>query len=208
MRQIAAIPRLRQLQAQGATAGDVGWKALSGSQTLEYIWGRDCPNFGSCGFRALADLPSLRGIGISCKLVDDSALAALPRFRELRQFVSIDVPDAGFRHVGQCENLESLYCMYCRDTGDVATGHISGMRKLRTYYAGMTRITDRSLEILSRMESLEHLEFWQCMALTDAGVARLAALPRLERIEIYSSPKVSRNIAQLFRDAVRVHYSG
>src|SRR5579872_2706140 len=42
MRQIAAIPRLRQLQAQGAVAGDAGWKALSRSRTLEYIWGREC----------------------------------------------------------------------------------------------------------------------------------------------------------------------
>jgi hypothetical protein len=208
MRQIAAIPRLRQLQAQSATAGDAGWEALSGSQTLEYIWGRDCPNFGSRGFIALADLPSLRGIGISCKLVDDGALAALPRFRELRQFVSIDVPDAGFRHIGLCENLESLYCMYCRDTGDVATEHINELRKLRTYYAGMTRITDRSLEILGRMEMLESLEFWQCLAITDTGVAHLTALPRLERIEICSSPNVSRNITQIFRDTVRVHYSG
>ncbi|MGH9672860.1 MAG: hypothetical protein ACRD44_06725, partial [Bryobacteraceae bacterium] len=208
MQQIAAIPRLRQLQAQGAVAGDAGWEALSRSQTLEYIWGRECPNFGSRGFTALIALPALRGMGISCKLVEDSALAALPRFRELRQFVSIDVTDAGFRHVGKCENLGSLYCMYCRDTGDSATAHIGGLQKLETYYAGMTQITDRSLEILGRMEALERIEFWQCVAITDAGVAHLAALPKLQQIEIYNSPKVSPNIKQLFRETVRVLYSG
>ena len=153
---------------------------------------------------ALADLPSLRGMGISCRLVDDGALAALPRFKQLRQFVSIGVSDAGFRYVGQCENLESLYCMYCRDTGDAATEHIAGLRKLRTYYAGMTPITDCSLEILSRIESLEKLEFWQCMAITDAGVAYLTALPRLQQIEIYNSPQVSRETTRLFREDVRV----
>jgi hypothetical protein len=208
MRQIATIPRLRQLQAQGAVAGDAGWKALSRSQTLEYIWGRDCPNFVSEAFIALAVSPALRGIGISCKLVDDGALAALPRFPELRQFVSIDVSDDGFRHIGACENLESLYCMYCRDTGDAATEHLSGLQKLRNYYAGMTQITDRSLELLARMEAFEKLEFWQCMSITDAGVARLAALPRLQQIEIHNSPKVSRSIIQLFREGVDVHYSG
>ena len=208
MRNIAAIPRLRQLQAQGAVAGDAGWQALSGSKTLEYIWGRECPNFGNEGFLALAKLPALRGMGISCELVEDSALASLPKFPALRQFISIGMKDDGFRHVGRCSDLESLYCMYCRDTGDEATAHLTGLEKLRLYYAGMTQITDRSLEMLGRMESLEHVEFWQCMALTDAGVAHLAALPRLERIEIYSSPKVSRNIARLFRDTVRVHYSG
>jgi hypothetical protein len=208
MRQIAAIPRLRQLAAQGAVAGDAGWEALSRSRTLEYIWGRDCPNFGSRGFAALAALPALRGMGISCKSVEDSALADLPRFPRLSHFVSIDVPDAGFRHVGRCENLESLYCMYCRDTGDAATEHIGGLPKLRTYYAGMTQITDRSLEILGRMETLETLEFWQCMSITDAGVGHLAALPRLRKVEIHHSPKVSRNITSFFREGVRVHYSG
>lgn len=208
MRQIAAIPRLRQLQAQGAVAGDAGWKALAGSKTLEYIWGRDCPNFTSLGFAALSEMPSLSGMGISCKQVDDAALALLPRFSALRQFVSIGVSDSGFRHVGRCENLESLYCMYCRDTGDAATEHIAGLPNLRTYYAGMTLITDRSLEILGKMNTLEKLEFWQCMAITDSGVGHLTHLPKLRQIEIYGSPKVSPNIKRLFRDGVRVFYSG
>ena len=164
MRQIAAIPRLRQLQAQGAVAGDAGWEALSRSQTLEYIWGRECPNFGSRGFTALADC---RRCAVWASVASWWRTARWRRcraFRQLRQFVSIDVTDAGFRHVGECENLESLYCMYCRDTGDAATEHIGGLQKLRTYYAGMTQITDRSLEILGRMEAFENLEFWQCMA--------------------------------------------
>jgi hypothetical protein len=46
------------------------------------------------------------------------------------------------------------------------------------------------------------------MAITAAGVAHLAALPRLQQIEIHSSPKVSRNITKLFRENVRVLYSG
>ena len=208
MRNIAAIPRLRQLQAQGAVAGDAGWRALSGSKTLEYIWGRECPNFGNAGFLALANLPALLGMGISCGVVEDRALACLPLFPALRQFISIGLKDNGFIHVGRCSGLESLYCMYCRDTGDEATAHLTGLEKLRLYYAGMTQITDRSLEMMGRMENLEHLEFWQCMGLTDAGVTHLARLPRLGRIEIHSSPKVSRNITKLFRDTVRVYYSG
>ena len=94
--------------------------------------------------------------------------------------------------------------MYCRDTGDVATEHIARLRKLRRYYAGMTKITDRSLEILAGMESFEKLEFWQCIALTDAGVAHLARLPGLRELEIYNSPKVSGGVRKLFRDSVRV----
>lgn len=208
MREIAAIPRLRQLQAQGAVAGDAGWEALSRSETLEYIWGRECPNFGSRGFLALSKLPSLRGMGISCERVEDDALAELSRFPRLNQLVSIGIRDEGFRHVGRCERLQSLYCMYCRDTGDIATEHIGRLGQLKTYYAGMTLITDRSLEILGKMDSLETLEFWQCAGVTDAGVANLTRLPRLRQLEIYNSPKVSRAIMGLFPEGVRVCYSG
>ncbi len=208
MHQISAIPRLRQLQAQGAVAGDVGWRALARSQTLEYIWGRECPNFRSPGFLAIAEMSRLRGMGIGCAQVDDEVLALLPRFRQLRDLVSIGVSDAGFRHVGRCENLESLYCMYCRDTGDAATEHLAGLQKLRTYYAGMTQITDRSLEILGRMDCLEKLEFWQCMGITDAGMAQLARLPHLRHMEVHNCPSVSQKIRQLFREPTRVLYTG
>jgi hypothetical protein len=208
LRQIAAIPGLRQLQAQGAVAGDAGWQALSRSATLEYLWGRECPNFGSTGFLALSKLPSLRGMGIGCASVDGRALAALPDFPALRQLVPIGMQDSGFQYIGRCSALESLYCMYCRDTGDSATAYLGQLDKLRMYYAGMTRITDRSLEMLGRLQSLEQLEFWQCMLLTDAGFASVASLPALQRVEVHGSPNVSPNITRLFRDAVRVQYSG
>lgn len=208
MRQIAAIPRLRMLMGQGAVAGDKGWEALSRSQTIEYIWGRDCPNFTGRGFAALAAMPALRGIGVSCKSVDDASLSALPSFPALRQIMPMDVPDAGFRHVGRCENLEDLWCMYCRDTGDTATEHISRLSQLKTYYAGMTQITDRSLEILGRMDAFERLEFWACQGITDAGIAHLAALPRLREITIDGSPGVSRDVVALFPAPVHVKCSG
>jgi hypothetical protein len=181
---------------------------LSRSQTIEYIWGRECPNLAGRGFAALASMPALRGIAVSCKNVDDASLAALPRFPTLRELMPMDVPDAGFRHVGRCEYLEGLWCMYCRDTGDAATEHIAGLSRLKTYYAGKTGITDRSLEILGRMASLENLEFWQCAGLTDTGVAHLAGLPRLREIGFDGLPNVTRQAVSLFPAHVRVSYSG
>ena len=75
MRHIAAIPRLRMLMGQGTVASDAGFATLSRSQTIEYIWGRECPNLTSRGFEALAAMPSLRGLAVSCKNVDDAALS-------------------------------------------------------------------------------------------------------------------------------------
>jgi hypothetical protein len=206
MRHIAAMPRLRMLMCQDTKAGDEGFEALSRSQTIEYIWGRKCYGLTGRGFAALAAIPSLRGLSVSCKNVDDTALSALPRFPALRGLMPMDVPDDGFRHVGRCEQLEALWCMYCRDTGDAATEHIAGLSKLKTYYAGATQITDRSLEILGHMRSLETIEFWECAGLTDAGIALLAGLPRLREITVGGSPKVTRDGMAVFPAAVRANY--
>ncbi|MGH9768537.1 MAG: hypothetical protein ACREAB_13985 [Blastocatellia bacterium] len=206
MRHIAAIPRLRMLMGQGAVASDDGFAALSRSQTIEYIWGRECPNLGGRGFTALAAMPALRGLAVSCKNVDDAALSALPRFPALRGLMPMDVPDDGFRHVGRCEQLEDLWCMYCRDTGDAATERIAGLSGLKTYYAGATQITDRSLEILGRMSSLEIIEFYECAGITNAGIISLAGLPRLRQITVGGSINVTREGMAVFPDAVRVNY--
>ena len=205
MRQIARISSLRMLMAQGTIASDDGFEALSQSKTIEYLWFRESPGLTGRGFVALAAMPALRGLAASCKHVDDASLAALPRFRSLTQLLPMDMQDAGFRHVGACAQLEGLWCMYCRDTTDVATEHIAQLQ-LKTYYAGLTRITDRSLEILGRMPSLERLEFWEIAAITDAGVAALVELPRLREITIEGSPRVSRAAVARFPPAVRVNY--
>jgi hypothetical protein len=194
--------------AQDTIAGDQGFTALSRSRTIEYIWGRRCYNLTGRGFRALSAMPALRGLSVSCKNVDDEALSTLPRFPALRELMPMDFSDAGFRHVGRCENLEALWCMYCRDTTDAATEQIAGLTKLTTYYAGQTKITDRSLDLLSRMPSLEKVSFWNCSGITDAGVAALARLPRLRDLSLDSCRHVTPEAAAAFPASVHVDYQG
>ncbi|MBI3209667.1 MAG: hypothetical protein HYZ37_12315 [Candidatus Solibacter usitatus] len=203
MRHIGALPALRMLMGQGTVASDDGFTALSRSNTLEYIWGRECPNLSDRGFAALSKMPCLRGLAVSCKNVDDTALADLPRFPALRELMPMDVPDEGFRHIGRCAQLEALWCMYCRDTGDAATRHVAGLSALKSYYAGKTQITDASLEILGRMTAFERLEFWQCAGITDAGIAHLIALPNLREFVVDGSPGVTRESVSAFPAAVR-----
>src|SRR5512146_942492 len=103
MPSIAAMPRLRFIMCQDTVAGDDGFVALGLSQSIEYIWGRRCYNLRGRGFSALASMPALRGLSVSCRNVDDGGLSALPRFPALRELMPMDVPDDGFRHVGRCE---------------------------------------------------------------------------------------------------------
>jgi hypothetical protein len=206
MRHIAALPRLRMLMAQGTVATDDGFVSLSRSRTIEYLWGRECPNLQGRGFVALADMPALKGLAVSCLSVDDASLAALPRFPTLTWLMPMDVPDEGFRHVGRCGQLEKLTCMYCRDTGDVATEHIAGLSRLRHYYAGKTQITDRSLEVLGGMTSLEEVTLSACAGISDAGLVHLARLPRLKRFSVDASARVSRAGIAVFPPQVSVEF--
>jgi hypothetical protein len=205
MRHIAAIPRLRALNAQGTVASDEGFIALSTSQSIEGIWGRECPNLRSRGFAALANMPKLRGLSVSCLQVDDAALALLPTFPSLTFLTPIDVLDAGFQHVGRCERLTALWCMYCRETGDQATAHLERL-PLQLYYAGKTKITDASLAVLGRMETLERVELWQTAGVTDAGIAHLTSLPRLRELAVSGVPRVTRQGVSVFPPRVRVDY--
>jgi hypothetical protein len=206
MRHIGSMPRLRRLRAQGTVATDAGFEALSRSRTIESIWGRECPNLGGRGFVALSRMPALRGLGVSCKNVDDAALSTLPHFPELRELTPIDVRDDGFRHVGRCEKLERLTCMYCRDTTDAATAHIAALR-IRYYYAGLTQISDRSLEILGGLTSLEQVDLYECNGVTDAGLVFLAGLPRLREVHLDGLPGVTLDGTRVFPAHVRVKYS-
>ncbi len=207
MKHIAALPRLRVLMGQGTVASDDGFASLSRSRTIEYIWGRECPNLSGRGFMALSNMPSLRGLAVSCKNVYDKSLSTLPRFPSLTELMPMDVEDPGFRHVGKCEKLESLVMMYCRNTTDIATEHIKGLTRLRKYYAGSTKITDRSLEILGGMESLEQVLFDNCAGITDDGLVFLAGLPKLKEVSIDGSPQVTRAGLNVFGANVNVKFA-
>ncbi|MGE5927479.1 MAG: hypothetical protein ACM357_09000 [Gemmatimonadota bacterium] len=202
---IAALPRLRHLVCQDTVAGDDGFSALAGSRSLEYLWGRRCHNLRRRGFQALANIPTLRSLSVSCLNVDDAGLAILPRFPALTELMPMDVPDEGYRHVARCPRLESLVLMYCRETGDRATEHIAELG-LRKYFASYTRITDRTPALLSRMETLEEVTFDSCAALTDAGIAMLAALPRLQALRVSGIRGVTREVVRAFGSKVKVAY--
>jgi hypothetical protein len=203
---IAALPRLRFLMCQDTVAGDDGFAALGRSRSLEYLWGRRCHNLRRRGFTALADIPTLRALSVSCLNVDDEGLSRLPAFPSLAELMPMDVPDAGYRHIGRCPRLESLVLMYCRATTDAATEHLPGL-PLRKYFASYTGITDRTPDILSGVESLEEVVLDTCVGITDAGVAALARLPRLRTLGVSGMPRVTPAVAAAFGPGVRVRHA-
>jgi hypothetical protein len=202
---IARLPSLRFLRCQDTTAGDEGFVALSRSRSLEVFWGRRSHNLRRRGFEALATMPSLRGLSTSLLNVDDAGLSALPSFPALRELMSIDAPDAGYRHIGQCRALESLILMYCRDTTDAATEQITGLDRLGYYFNSYTTITDRTPALLATMPSLERITFDACHNLTDEGVRQLKMLPRLKELRV-AGARLTSAVTKGFPPTVKVHY--
>ena len=118
----------------------------------------------------------------------------------------MDVPDAEFRHIGRCANLEALLLMYCRDTTDAATEQITSLSHLRRYFNSYTAISDRTPLLLSGIDSLEEITFDACHNLTDSGVAALARLPRLKELRVAGNGLTSK-VTSMFPSGVTVHYS-
>ncbi len=201
---LAAMPHLRFLAIQDTQASDDGWVQLAHSTTIEKIWGRRCHGLRDAGFRALSRMPRIHGLSVSCLNVSDDAVAALPDFPALRELMPMDIPDAGYRHVGRCGELESLILMYCRDTTDAATEHITALAKLTYYFNSYTTITDRTPQLLSTMDSLERITFDTCHHLTDDGIAHLARLPRLRELSV-AGRGVTAAVRRAFPSTVAVH---
>jgi hypothetical protein len=201
---VAEMPRLRFLGVQDTIAGDDGFVALGRSSSIEYIWGRRCHNLRRRGFLALGEMPALRSLSVSCLNVDDEGISALPGFPALEELMPMDIPDEGYRHVGRCEGLKTLTLMYCRDTTDAATAHITRLPRLSSYFNSYTTITNRTPELLSGMDTLERITFDACHGLTNAGIAKLARLPLLKELRV-SGRGVTDGVGAAFPAAVAVH---
>jgi hypothetical protein len=117
-----------------------------------------------------------------------AALAGLPRLRAVGAWWSRRITDAGVRRtLAACPSLQ--------------TASFLGTA------AGDGLIADRSLDILSRMPTLEHVLFDHCQGITDAGVRALATLPALRKLALDGCRNVTRAGIAAVPRRVRVTYS-
>lgn len=94
----------------------------------------------------------------------------------------------------------------CRNVDDEGlSAHIAGLSRLKTYEAWSTRITDRSLELLGQMPSLERILVAYCDGITNDGLAALAKLPRLREVVLEGLPLTTPEGAAVFPAHVQVN---
>ena len=96
--------------------------------------------------------------------------------------------------------------MYCGDTGDAATEHIAGLSELQHYRASQSRITERAAAVLGGIDSLEEVELSACAGITNAGLAHVARLPRLRKVAVDATARVTRDGLAVFPRHVHVDF--
>jgi hypothetical protein len=202
---IGRMDSLRDLICFNATADDQGFTALAGCDSLEYILAQQCDFITRQTVEAFSRLPNLTRLNVGGKQLGNDDLEPLSRYPALEEFWPTFFGDAAYRHVGQVKDLKRLINMYCKETGDEATEHISGLRHLQKYHVWGTQITDRSLELMSQIDALESVLFWNCPGITDEGLARLTRLPHLASLDLQNCEGLTAQCVEGFRPEVRVN---
>ena len=217
---IKDMPRITELSLWDAAAKEAGLKELARAEQITKLRLGRYHNLTPRGLGALARMPNLTEISIGSRNLPDDGLACLKDFHALRNFGTANeniFTDEAFRYIARIPNLEGLTNMYCRQkgpdgkfvwtTGDRSTEYLSEhATKLRRYHIWASNITDRSLKLLAGRSTIESLLFYRCDRITDAGIRGLAALSRLDAIDLQVNAKLTRAALTAFDRSVRINY--
>ncbi len=94
-----------------------------------------------------------------------------------------DVEDAGFVHMEKMPNLAIIHLDRCKKVTDAALIHLVKLPLIGLNISG-TSITDRGLETLSHIKSLEWLDLGD-ENITYEGIRTLKRLPKLRSLKVY-----------------------
>lgn len=173
----------------------------------------------------LGSLPELREVFLNGPGVTDELVRELSRQMSLREIrlETTNVTDAGLAHLSSLHSLECLWVHHAFVT-DNGLSHLAPLRKLEILdLNGNSGVTDLGMKSLSKnlpgltnlmvgetgvtdvgvveLKGLARLEGfqaeWQGTKLTDAGLATLATLPRIEALNLRGSAVTDAGLAQL-----------
>ncbi len=189
---LAQLPSLRSLELWGSF-DDAVMPHVRGIESLE-ILGLSYQDISDAGVKQLAGHPRLRVLSLynTDVTVDGfDALAELPALRKLNlgkwggrlERAEQGMPKlAALRHLEHLELPEGL-----SDAGVAWMGNMGSLRHLRIGSSDRAPLTDRALEQLARLQSLEHL-FIGGLGFTDRGIASLSGLTRMKSLRLFAAP--------------------
>jgi hypothetical protein len=180
---IGVLPNLDFFYYGGAQFSDDGLKGFAGWKKLKYFgldhWFGPAGSKGYVGkgLAHLAGLP-LEGVRLGGGRVDDEAPKALATIKTL-------------------EKVDLFHTAGVTDQGVAA---LQALPKLKAVVLGpqfTPRITDRSLEILSHMPTLEMIDITGTWLTYDGGFTHLKKLPKLQTLKLKDVLADEKDIARL-----------
>ena len=201
MPHIAHLTGLKRLHLGMSGVTDVGMKYIRNLKSLEYLHLPDRVTDRSLAY--VAELPSLKGLYIGTiggSQVTNAGLRYLSKLTSLEELYlrGERMGDAGLAHLRDLPRLEYL-CLYGRHFTDKGMVHVKDIPSLRilSFHQNLCRITDAGLVNISDMPKLEILCLHAMRDITDNGLANLAKMRSLRKLEIGSSQVTDRGLGYL-----------
>ncbi|MBI4663201.1 MAG: hypothetical protein HY735_30710 [Verrucomicrobia bacterium] len=157
------------------------------------------------GLRHLRALTHLIDLDLRDTQVTDAGLSNVkdfPNLEVLRLNWARKLTDAGLVHLKSLVNLEKLE-LWGTKISDAGVAHLTNLTNLKHVDLNQTRITGASWDILCGFTNLTELRI-SSTGISDAGLAQLKRLPKLEVLHLGGSKQVTDLALQQLQDLPRL----
>lgn len=190
------FPELETLWLANSDAADSDLIVLAELRQLRGLSLRCCTRVTDRTVRVIGSLTRLESLDLSETAVTDEGLAALGALSELRtlDLAQTAVTDSGLRALARLPKLERLQLCGTRVTGS-GFDAFAELPQLRELGLGSSAVEDSALAHVARCSRLEELFLGDNHALSDGGLAQLAACRGLRVLDLSGTRATSAGIA-------------
>lgn len=187
----AKVPNLRGLSLYEADAEPALLPRIAKIKALTHL-DLGFVRLNDDGVKALAPLKNLRTLIAPNATVTNAGAARLAQFGELRELRlgTRSIRGTGYQALAKLANLEVLELEKC---DDAAVRHLAPLSRLRRLNLSCTTVTGRGLDAFPL---LTHLTL-EDTPTDDAGLARVASLPRLQALDVAQTKITGAGFAHL-----------
>ncbi len=212
MEHISKIITLKSLYIAGTTVDDDGLENIKNLTSLHTLdLGQD--NITDEGLKRLSGLVELEDLDLRETQISNAGLVHLRQMKKLKRLILTDtkIGDEGLEHLKHLESLENLslpFIAYKSEAGlaklleekalvtDVGLAHLSELKTLTSLFVLSDSITEKGVEALAKVESLEFLNIGG-RNINDACMVKLAEHPFLKEFWIQHSIVTNEGLANL-----------
>ncbi len=179
---------IRRLNLDSTAISDHAIEMLSKVRGLQALFLFDT-SVTDGAFPGLSVLEDLRFLALSGTEVTDQGtahLASLPNLGELHIYQNPGIGNETLRWAAEHSTLHTLFIGYTQVT-DEGLEHLLGSGITHIEVIDCPGITDRGIETLSRVETLDSLNL-SSLSITDEGLAHLERLPNIVFLDVHDTP--------------------